>query len=168
MRRGLQLWEWIALIFVALVGIAIFFPVYACACGPASSTACISNVKQLATGQLMYAADWNDRLPSNIDWSDAIKPYVKGDDLFHHPRMEGSLELSKDAYGYAFNSDVSMQDTEKMLSPEQVPMLFDSVNYSRNASDPMLTLPVPGRHKGKNNFGYVDGHAKGLASPQAR
>lgn len=165
MRRGFQIWEWIALVFLGLVLAAIFFPVYACACGEAAPTViCVSNVKQLTLGHLMYAADWNDHLPPSTAWMDATRPYIRSDVIFHHPKTDPPLGLSKDGYGYSFNSDLAWQNTEKIAKPDRTPILFDSVNYARNAADPLLSLPMPGRHKGRNVMGFVDGHAKPIAT----
>ena len=31
-----------------------------------------------------------------------------------------------------------------------------------NASDALISLPVPGRHMGRNNMGFADGHVKSM------
>jgi hypothetical protein len=54
--------------------------------------------------------------------------------------------------------------------PEQVPLLYDSTNLARSASDALTSLPKPGRHQMRegrqgpirqgNNVGYLDGSAR--------
>ncbi len=131
---------------------AIFMPVIGCGCSKiaAPRTLCLSNVKQQAMGLLMYAADHADRFPARDVWKDGIAPYVK---------LESVLREAKAAqgvYGYAFNAALSgaREDDPK------VPMTYDSVNPIRNASDPLTSLPALGKHGGKNNVAYADGHAK--------
>lgn len=41
-------------------------------------------------------------------------------------------------------------------------MIYDSINYGRNASDPKTSLPKPGRHKGVNVIAFADGHARAV------
>jgi prepilin-type processing-associated H-X9-DG protein len=41
-------------------------------------------------------------------------------------------------------------------------MFYDSSNLARNATDPVSSLVLGGRHSGKNNFTYADGHVKGI------
>ena len=135
--------------------IGIFVPT-ACGCKVASKgTACLSNLKQQASGLLQYADDHDDRFALRDGWMDGIAPYVKPEGVFHDP------ELPKGAYGYAFNAALSSAKAPK--SPERAPMVYDSVNPVRNASDAMTSLPRPGRHGGKNTVAYADGHAKRVA-----
>ena len=39
-------------------------------------------------------------------------------------------------------------------------MVYESVKLVRNASDRFESLPNPGRHEGRSNVAYADGHAK--------
>lgn len=131
---------------------------------------CLSNVKQLALGVLMYAEDHDNRMPDRDSWMDAAQPYLYGGrkeadyPLEHCPAIKDQTH-DPSLYGYAFNSPLSRAWVEKMASSEQVPMLYDSINLARNASDPFASLPVPGRHEGRNYIAFADGHAKSLPSP---
>jgi len=53
------------LVVIAIIAIlaAILFPVFAQAKGAAQRTACISNMKQLATSIVMYGSDFDDLMP---------------------------------------------------------------------------------------------------------
>ena len=144
----------VAFLLFAVVLLA-FLVVPACGCQSrhsAMATACLSNLKQQASGLLQYADDHDERLTARDAWMDGVAPYVKQEGVFHDP------ELPKGSYGYAFNAALSSAKPPK--DPEKVPMVYDSVNPIRNASDRVTSLPKPGRHGGKNTMGYADGHMK--------
>lgn len=57
------------LVVIAIIAIlaAILFPVFAQARESARATACLSNTKQMALGQLMYSQDYDETIiPSNL------------------------------------------------------------------------------------------------------
>ena len=60
-------------------------------------------------------------------------------------------------------STIGMKPLDGKPWEQTAPMIYDSINYARNASDPLLSLPNPGRHEGYNVIGYADGHAKHVA-----
>ena len=147
------------LVAVPLLIFAIVWPVFQSA-GPISRRSpCINNLKQLGLGLLMYSNDENDRFPPRDLWADAIVPYTKNPDLFYDPALR--KEEEKGPYAYAFNGALSLAKTPP--KPETVPMVYDSVVPLRNASDLFKSLPYPGRHKGRDNVAYADGHAKSIA-----
>ena len=47
---------------------AILFPVFAKAREKARQASCVSNVKQIGLGILMYASDYDERLPATYQW----------------------------------------------------------------------------------------------------
>lgn len=129
---------------------------------------CISNVKQLGFGVIMYGGDHDDRAPLRDSWMDGVRPFVRGGDTLICPLVEENESL--EGYGYAFNSLLDAVDLAALVKPEDTPLIYDSINFARNASDPLLSLPMPGRHKGNNTIGYADGHANAVAfgAPQGR
>jgi prepilin-type processing-associated H-X9-DG protein len=152
---------------VAFIALLVFIGlvVWSCPGGhgieSARGTACLSNVKSLAMGLLMYEAD-HDRLPHRDAWMDSLQPH-----LTKRTPDPGYLEMcpavkrdKMQGYGYAFNSLLSQKKVSAIAAPEEVPIVYDSINYSRNASDPVNSLPHPGRHMGKNSVAFADGHAK--------
>ncbi len=132
----------------------VFMPVTGCGCSKMSAkqAACLSHIKQQALGFVLYSTDENDHFPNRDFWMDSIGPYVKDKSNFKEPSLPARL------YGYAFNSKLSNAKVTK--DPEKVPLVYDSVNPIRNASDPSVSLPSPGRHSGRDMIGYEDGHAK--------
>ena len=83
-RAGFTLIELLVVIAIIAILAAILFPVFAKAREKARQTSCLSNVKQLTLGAIMYASDWDDGPPHFIGqspwcfpWAEALAPYVK-------------------------------------------------------------------------------------------
>jgi prepilin-type N-terminal cleavage/methylation domain-containing protein/prepilin-type processing-associated H-X9-DG protein len=85
-RRGFTLIELLVVIAIIAILAAILFPVFARAREKARQTTCISNMKQLALGIVMYVQDFDEKFPPNYIytdggnqlfwWEDSVQPYV--------------------------------------------------------------------------------------------
>jgi prepilin-type N-terminal cleavage/methylation domain-containing protein len=64
-RKGFTLIELLVVIAIIAILAAILFPVFAQAREAARKSTCTSNLKQVALGALMYAQDYDERLPQN-------------------------------------------------------------------------------------------------------
>lgn len=160
-RHGATVLRYVAYTFIIGFAIALFWPITACACSRAApASVCLSNLKQISLGSIMYANDFDDRFPHRDRWMDETKDYVKVEDIFHEPVLQ-KPKADKRIYGYAFNGALSQAKAPG--DPATVPLNYDSVNLIRNASDLVTSLPAAGRHGGKNNIVYADGHAKRVA-----
>jgi len=102
-RKGFTLIELLVVIAIIAILAAILFPVFAQARAAARKTSCLSNVKQLSLGMLMYAGDYDERFPSwnwgffcnggnngaprdsAAFWTMAIYPYIKNTQLYRDP-----------------------------------------------------------------------------------
>src|SRR5262249_14181560 len=104
------------LVVIAIIAVlaAILFPVFAQAREKARQTACASNMRQMGLAVLMYAQDYDERLPlaasatatGFLNWHHFVDPYVKTKQIWVCP--SANLPL-RDIYGnlvchYGFNS----------------------------------------------------------------
>jgi len=121
------------------------------------ATDCLSNLKQLGLGILMYAQDHDETLPHADKWCDELMPYLKNEEILRCPQAP-ELEC-----GYAFNVALSGLSLGMIEAPAETIILFDSDQGKRNGSAAVTAIPKVGRHNGGNNVGYVDGHCKWLS-----
>ena len=139
------------------------------------SQTCLANVKQIATGLMMYSQDYDDHLPPAATWMDSASSYVENSGVRDHPAFKCPTVLVTNAagFGYAFNSKYSMSRLTKIPTPSQAKLVYDSSNVSRNAADAVTSLPIPARHhsaqfrRTRSQFdimGYADGHARAIDS----
>lgn len=67
MKRGFTLIELLVVIAIIAILAAILFPVFARARDSANRTACLNNIKQIATGAIMYTQDYDETMPGAIN-----------------------------------------------------------------------------------------------------
>ncbi|HLH78704.1 MAG TPA: DUF1559 domain-containing protein [Chthonomonas sp.] len=132
-NRAFTLIELLVVIAIIAILAAILFPVFAQAREDARKTSCVSNLKQLATGVLMYTQDYDETFPSVTgngyppqpgipfgtdtwvynDIVVIIQPYVKNFDVFFCPDRQRLVPASGDfcnpgtgtqhVWGYGYN-----------------------------------------------------------------
>jgi prepilin-type N-terminal cleavage/methylation domain-containing protein/prepilin-type processing-associated H-X9-DG protein len=110
-RRGFTLIELLVVVAMIALLAAILFPVFAQAREKARQAACLSNLQQVGMGVLMYAQDYDEKLPfgyqyhwsapgQRIDgmldwWQDLCRPYVKNEEVYscpsQHPHLADSF-----------------------------------------------------------------------------
>jgi prepilin-type processing-associated H-X9-DG protein len=116
---------------------------------------CSSNEKQMGLGLLQYSDDYDQTLPNSSTWMDTIHPYTRVDFACPDVRWPGPA-----GYGYAFNSRLSGKKIDSTTSQADTPIIYDSTDLHRNATDPLTSPPSPPRHDGGNNFLILDGHVR--------
>jgi prepilin-type N-terminal cleavage/methylation domain-containing protein/prepilin-type processing-associated H-X9-DG protein len=132
-RKAFTLIELLVVIAIIAILAAILFPVFARAREQARKTTCLSNIKQLSLGFLMYAQDYDEQMPGipfgscgtcwpwadwvgSVDWTGVftvgIQPYVKNKNLLQCPsgadnanRWSGANGISYCYNEYLYNSN---------------------------------------------------------------
>ncbi len=100
-KTGFTLIELLVVIAIIAILAAILFPVFAHAREKARQTSCLSNVKQLALAFMMYAQDYDDRMPFAYDmapdwsWESAWDFYVNWADGTHRLGLIGPYTLNE-------------------------------------------------------------------------
>jgi prepilin-type N-terminal cleavage/methylation domain-containing protein len=94
-HSGFTLIELLVVIAIIAILAAILFPVFARAREQARKASCLSNLRQIGTGILMYAQDYDETLPpprvgtegtlTHFGWADLVFPYVKNVKVFDCP-----------------------------------------------------------------------------------
>jgi len=116
-RRGFTLIELLVVIAIIAILAAILFPVFARAREKARQTSCLSNLKQLALGMLMYTADYDQKFAISGGYVAsaecprgyfvfAVNPYIKNQQIWECPSDDSPTSASyggttyRCSYGY--------------------------------------------------------------------
>lgn len=133
---------------------------------PEKNKDCPENLKSLYTAFRMYAEDWSG-LPPAERWEDneELISKVHQNEWLHCPAVSNRHD---DKYGYAYNTQVAGvklngQALKEMPNAAVTPLLYDSTDLAKSAHDAVTSLPKPGRHGGRNNILYCDGHVEAVA-----
>ncbi|HLK55071.1 MAG TPA: H-X9-DG-CTERM domain-containing protein, partial [Chthonomonadaceae bacterium] len=135
---------------------------------------CLTNVKTLSLGLLMYSEDWEESFPPAAHWGDATVSYLTGSNTRHDKKSSSpnALQLPQltpsqaqnefhcpsetSPFGYASNGALDKLSIEKMEAPSYTVMLFESNAMTFNASGGRESLVS--RHGGTANVSFADGH----------
>lgn len=150
-------------VLATVVGL-IFFPIGGNNRQGAMFSACLSNTKQLALAAILYSFDYDDLGPGRDEWAVVVQHYTRDGKAVKCTVLQKG---PPDIYGFAYNSTLAGQSLTKVPNPETRPLIYESLNLARNASDPYGSVPDPGRHTGKTSVAFVDGHAKGFKAADA-
>ena len=128
---------------------------------PKTDKSCTENLQSLYIAFNKYV-EYNDGLPPAEAWQDQddFKGAVQKDEWLHCPEVS---DRHDNKFGYAFNAALSGRKLNgkklnEMPDASATPLLYDSTNLAKNAHDSLTSLPKPGRHGGKNNILFCDGH----------
>jgi hypothetical protein len=138
------------LVVIAIIAIlaAILFPVFAQAREKARQTSCLSNMKQLGLGLIMYAQDYDGTLMQTtyedpavpklkIHWSYVVQPYVKNLGIFVCP------------------SDTNPVKTNQCVAGNAVCCTWEGINAAGNVNGCDLQAPA---FSYMNNYNAIPAH----------
>lgn len=125
---------------LGLVALILVGPVFISARSAAANTVPLAHLTDIATANLIYAADNSDHLPQASDWRDAVEPYVQ--------RLEEQHDVKRKSprFGTAMNEAVC--GTSLLAHSESVVLIFSSKDKTRNAIGGADDLMIdPSTHK---------------------
>lgn len=153
MRRGFTLIELLVVIAIIAILAAILFPVFARAREKARQTSCLSNVKQISLGIIMYAQDFDETMvrdavavydftapdgtPIHIVpsaamlWMYLTYPYVKNAQIYNCPsyRERWSTSSYDASCGYGKNTYLSNVEVASIDQPAMTVLVMDCNYY---------------------------------------
>lgn len=147
-----------AFVAFGLIAVAVLWPVYSTNGRSGPTFRCLSNVKQIGLGQIMYASDHDDRLTFAGRWIDLTFPYVKQEESYRCPT------LKKGEYGYAMNDAQSSINVKSSKEPAKEVLTFETNDLQRNAHGAFSPDRAQPRHGRSIVVGYMDAHAKRVIS----
>jgi prepilin-type processing-associated H-X9-DG protein/prepilin-type N-terminal cleavage/methylation domain-containing protein len=180
-KTGFTLIELLVVIVIIIILAAILFPVFARARENARRASCMSNLKQISLGILMYTQDYDERFPpsaanNNQDPQserflyNRLDSYIKNAQVFVCP-SDTTNKVFSYGYNYAyFGATPSLMITQAQInSPSQTVMLTDkagndstdwvySPQYWQYALGPYGDVAI--RHLDGANVAWADGHVK--------
>lgn len=186
MRKGFTLIELLVVIAIIAILAAILFPVFSRAREKARQSNCVSNVKQIMLGGLMYAQDYDELfVPSETNsttpWTDLMKPYVKNSQIFKCPSFRGNGAATVIGYGINLAHDGTggtnpspAGQSLAMTEDASTVIGFAEIEGDTTAGPWAVTMGTSGhgfslkdfsakaseRHNDGANYGFMDGHAK--------
>lgn len=191
-RRGFTLIELLVVIAIIAILAAILFPVFAKAREKARQTSCLSNVKQLALGMLMYAQDFDEIIPSyatrachfNRSWYQNLDPYLKNTQILDCPSTAnkayptdyginyyhvGGCGAGGNSLSYIKYPAESLMLVDARCQPLTAcgyPLVYCRIHWNPVDAARAWNGIAANQHNEGANCAFVDGHAKWLG--QAR
>jgi prepilin-type processing-associated H-X9-DG protein len=138
------------IIFVVAMLLAILMPALARTKVMAERIVCGTNIKGLVTATMIYANDYDEKLPPADKWCDLLIAEADLDEKIFCCRNQPEVSFS-----YALNKNL----TSLIGVPGDIVLIFES-NGGRNAAGGPEILAIE-RHKGEGcNVAFVDGHVQ--------
>lgn len=140
--QGFTLIELLVVIAIIAILAAILFPVFARARENARRASCLSNLRQIGMGVMMYTQDYDEIYPWHgitidgefTNWRKTITPYIKSVQLFHCPSSD-SKSTERGNYGVNISIfrresyDPNRINLSSVESPSTGYMIMDAGDY---------------------------------------
>lgn len=146
-RRGFTLIELLVVIAIIAILAAILFPVFAKAREKARQTACLSNMKQIGLGMMMYMDDYDGVYPPHY----TTNPAGSSGPYSAWPQM---------VYAYIKNSQIFVCPDRSDLTPMTDPGALTATAYSQ-----AQTQVTYGMNYWLDSYYYKDATESGIALP---
>jgi len=170
--RAFTLIELLVVIAIISILAAILFPVFARARENARRASCLSNLKQMGLGIMMYAQDYDETYPAfqylnyaggtNLPWWSLIQPYTKSAQLFICPSSWNSAPsgATLTSYNYGANALVLKNPSDPPLKMAAV--ASSATTYMLMDAGMFYIYPQQG-YKGLSSYGggYLPGLGDG-------
>jgi prepilin-type N-terminal cleavage/methylation domain-containing protein/prepilin-type processing-associated H-X9-DG protein len=190
-RTGFTLIELLVVIAIIAILAAILFPVFARAREKARMTSCLSNLKQLGLGFIMYSADSDTKFPGNMDangsgawdypgdacclerdrWCDLVNPYMKNQQIIYCPSegndvplWGGRLRTPPTSYKYKHACATNAWKEALIHHPAQIYLLIEHKNWHSGTLQCLCSAPTGDQ---MHNMVFFDGHAKAVNKSRA-
>ncbi|MEO6907858.1 MAG: DUF1559 domain-containing protein [Abditibacteriaceae bacterium] len=174
-KKGFTLIELLVVIAIISILAAILFPVFARARENARRASCMSNLKQIGLGYLMYAQDYDERTcPSDANPTPGsqpmyilLDPYIKSTQVWSCPSAPAAVLPISYGYNYDYLCKFYAQAVSlaAIQSPSQTIMFADQGYWSGYPIYPPSVdglARVSDRHLETVNTLWADGHVKAM------
>jgi len=174
-RNGFTLIELLVVVAIISILAAILFPVFARARESARRASCLSNMKQIGLGFMMYLQDYDERFPGHRNtrasgdtrppaeaggywtngywyWQQLIFPYTKSLQIYFCPSSPGPgiTDASKNALHYNYGTNLLVNKSTITLAN----IIYPSTTYLAIDSSSWRITP---NALGAGGFGYIPG-----------
>jgi len=192
-KKAFTLIELLTVIGIISILAAILFPVFARARENARRASCMSNIKQIGLGIMMYEQDYDGQYlqtyvvsyptptASYATWPYLVQPYTKSTQVFNCPSYTGTPyddtnpKNESVSYGMNVRFDADIIKTNPLttiLKPSETVLIGDSGGNIRLAPvghsiwPATLSVEPTYRHLDTVTIGFADGHAKAMTKAQ--
>ncbi len=139
-RTAFTLIELLVVMAIIAILTAILFPVFARARENARRTSCMSNLKQISLGWLMYAEDYNGRLPFYPVGGvmEFVFPHVKSSQIFQCP-SSGLVRRNSPTMASFYATDYGMPASYESSAWPRAVMLSGGAQLLSAVPEPSIT-----------------------------